>query len=97
MPTYITLFRYTPAGLRSIKETPRRRQANQAALAAIGLQLRGLYLTLGQYDQIAVYDAPDDDAVARAALIIGGQGTLSTETMRAFTAEETDRLIESLP
>ena len=97
MPTYITLFKYTAAGLQSVKETPQRRKANEEALASLGLQLRAIYLTFGRYDQVAVYDAPNDEAVARAALIIGGQGVLTTETMRAFTAEETDRLIQSLP
>lgn len=97
MPTYITLFKYTTAGLQSIKETSQRRQANEEALARLGLQLRGIYLTFGRYDQVAVYDAPGDEAVARAALLVGGQGVLTSETMRAFTREETVRLIQSLP
>jgi uncharacterized protein with GYD domain len=97
MPTYITLFKYTTSGLQSIKDSTQRQRANQEALAALGLQLRGLYLTLGQYDQVAVYEAPNDEAVARATLIVGGQGVLTSETMRAFTPEETERLIDSLP
>ncbi len=55
------------------------------------------YLTLGRYDVVAIIEAPDDEAAAKFALMTGAQGNLSTETMRAFTEAELDRLIESLP
>ena len=55
------------------------------------------YLTMGRYDFVAIIEAPDDEAAARFALITGSQGSVSTETLRAFSEGEFERLLKSLP
>jgi len=37
---------------------------------------------------VAVLDAPDDATIAAALLQLGGAGNVSTETLRAFPADE---------
>jgi uncharacterized protein with GYD domain len=50
-----------------------------------------------RHGQSCLIDAPDDEAAAKFALITGGQGNVSTETMRAFSEAEFERLLKTLP
>ena len=88
MPTYITLIRYTEQGVKTFTELSKRIDETKAAGEAVGASLVGYYLTMGQYDAVAISDAPDDQTIARLALAAGARGNIRTETMRAFTAEE---------
>ncbi len=97
MPTYITLYRFTQQGVESIKDSPARLDAGRAAVEAAGGKLIGFYLTLGQYDAIAISEAPDDKTAATLLLAIGSQGNVRTETLRAFTEDEYRGIIAALP
>jgi uncharacterized protein with GYD domain len=50
---------------------------------------------MGEYDVITVLEAPDDETVARFALM-GMTGSLAITTLRAFTEGEADKLIKGL-
>lgn len=52
---------------------------------------------MGQYDAVAVIEAPDDETAAKGALITASAGNVSTETLRAFTEQEAIALVQSLP
>lgn len=97
MPTYVTLLRYTQKGIESIKEGPSRLDAAKKAIAAVGGNLKAFYLTMGQYDTVAISEFPDDTTVAKAALAGGAQGFVRSETLRAFTEDEYRKIIASLP
>lgn len=97
MPTYITMYRWTQQGISTVKDSPKRLDAAKAALQQAGIDLKAIYLTMGQYDLVAVYEAPDDETVARFALALGAQGNVRTETMRAFTEDEFRKIIASMP
>jgi len=97
MPTYISLMKFTEQGIKSIKDHPKRRAAAAKALAAEGGKLLHTHLTLGRYDIIAIIEAPDDETAAKFALMTGSAGNVSTETLRAFSEAEYDRLIKALP
>ena len=43
---------------------------------------------MGQYDAVVVTEGPDDETAAKLLLMIGAQGSIHTETFRAFTEEE---------
>lgn len=97
MPTYITLLRYTQQGIGKIKEAPARLDAAKQAFRAAGAELKAFYLVLGQYDGVAISEAPNDETVARLALAIGSQGNSTAETLRAFTEEEFRKIVAGLP
>ena len=88
MPTYITLIHYTKQGVKTFKDLPQRIAETTAAGEAVGARLVGYYLTMGQYDAVAISEAPDDQTIAKLALAAGARGNVRTETMRAFTDEE---------
>jgi uncharacterized protein with GYD domain len=60
MPTYITLLRWTQQGIQNIKESPARLDQAQEAIKAAGGELKAFYLTMGQYDGVAINEAPND-------------------------------------
>lgn len=97
MPTYITLIRYTQEGIQNIKESPARLDAARQAFRAMGAELKKWYLVTGQYDAVVIAEAPDDETVAKLALSIGAQGSIRTETFRAFTEDEYRKIIAALP
>ena len=97
MPTYISMLRYTQQGISSVKNAPARMDAAKEAYKKAGGELKAIYLTLGQYDLVAIAEMPNDEAVARLALGMGMQGNIRTETMRAFSEAEFRKIAGSLP
>jgi uncharacterized protein with GYD domain len=97
MPTYISLLKFTEAGIQKIKDSPARLDRARAAISAAGGEMKGFYLTLGHYDAVAISEAPSDDAYASTILAIGAAGAVRTETLRAFTEEEYRRIISTMP
>ncbi|MEZ0334524.1 MAG: GYD domain-containing protein [Gemmatimonadales bacterium] len=97
MATYITLFRYTQQGITTIKDAPGRVEAARKAYRALGADLKALYLVMGQYDFVAIVEAPDDATAAKASLAAGSRGNVSSETLRAFTEEEFRSIVAALP
>jgi uncharacterized protein with GYD domain len=96
MPTYISMLHYTQQGISAIKNAPARIDATKDAYRKAGGELKSIYLTLGQYDLVAIAEMPNDEAVARMALVLGAQGNIRSETMRAFTETEFKKVVGTL-
>ena len=96
MPTYITLYKLTEQGAREMKTLPERVRATQARAAQRGIKVLGWYLTQGQYDVVTIVEAPDEMTVAAGTLAIAGAGNFHTETLRAYTLEETEQIIQRM-
>ncbi len=97
MPNYISLIRWTQKGVENIKRSPARLDQAKAAFKAQGAELKKFYLVVGQYDIVVISEAPDDETMAKVALTIGADGSIRTETLRAFTEEEYRKIIAALP
>ena len=97
MPGYITLFKWTKKGLSEVKASPERIKANRALVEKMGGRLIGVWVTMGEYDLIAVSEAPDDQTAARVALLVAGSGYATTQTMRAFSEDEFAEIVGKLP
>lgn len=97
MPTYVILFRWTQKGIENVKDSAERLDAIRKTMAAVGGSLKAFYLTMGQYDAVAIVEFPDDETMARFALVGGSQGFVRSETLKAFTEDEYRRIIASLP
>jgi uncharacterized protein with GYD domain len=96
MPTYITMLKWTPNGIQNMKGSPNRLDEGRKAFQKLGVNLKDVYLTMGQHDMICVLEAPDNATVARAVLSLAQVGAVSTETIAAFTEDEYRKLIGSL-
>ena len=54
------------------------------------------YLVMGQYDYIVITEAPDDEIAARLILGTIAQGSMRTQTMRAFPRAEFESITKGL-
>jgi uncharacterized protein with GYD domain len=97
MPTYVTLFRWTQQGIEDVKQSPDRLDKARELFRQMGGELKAFYLVMGQYDAVAIGEAPDDETMARIALAAGARGAVRSETMRAFTEGEYRGIISGLP
>jgi uncharacterized protein with GYD domain len=90
--TYIVLAKYTDQGMRTVRQGPQRREALRQRIEQLGGRLVSRYTTQGQYDLVLLLEFPDETAATVFLLELGEQGNHRTETLRAFTAEEMDRV-----
>src|SRR5574341_2045348 len=97
MATFVVLSKYTQQGVQKIKEGPARIEAARKAGRGMGVELKAWYLAMGRYDIVTIWEAANDEAMAKLALAIGSLGNVSTETLRAFTEDEFKKLVAALP
>ena len=96
MPTYIMLANWTDQGARQVKDSPKRVDTARKALAEMGGEFKSLYMTMGDYDLIVIYEAPDDAVAARFTLLLGQMGSVRTRTLKAFPEAAFREIINSL-
>ena len=95
MPTYVVLYSFTDQGRKNAKETVQRAREAREENARRGFEVRGLYWTQGQYDLVAIVDAPDEQAMIAGLFNIAGAGNVKSETLRAFTEEEMEQALRN--
>ena len=59
-----------------------------------GGSLVGVYVTLGRYDVVEIFEAPDDETAYGILLELSRSGNVSTETLRAFTREDAEKIVK---
>ena len=87
MPIYIALTNVSAEGRNAIKEDPARIKANNREIEAMGVKILAQYATLGQYDFINIFEAPNDDAIFKVALNLTGRGVDQVQTLAAKTLD----------
>ena len=96
MPAYVMLANWTDQGARQVKDSPKRVDAAKKALTEMGGEFKTLYMTMGDYDLIIVYEAPDDAVAARFTLLLAQMGSVRTRTLKAFPEAAYREIINSL-
>jgi uncharacterized protein with GYD domain len=97
MSTYITLAKWTQRGVEKVKDSPARLDAFKKLVQSAGGTVKGFYMVTGRYDMVLILEAPNDEAMAKIALATASKGSVSTETLLAFTEEEYRKIIGALP
>ena len=97
MAGYVQFYKYTQQGLSSLKASPGRLTAAKAEAAKLGIQSVGVWLTMGEYDLVGIWDAPDDQTMAAFSLALGKLGNVSATTARAFSEDEFAKIVSKLP
>jgi len=93
MPNYVVLYRFTAQGRKNVKESVRRAAEIRKQNEARGFKVLGHYWTQGRYDLVAIVDAPNDESMVAGLFGIAEAGNVTSETLRAYTAEEMQRLL----
>jgi uncharacterized protein with GYD domain len=96
MATFITTIKFTEQGIQNIHESPERAATFKSAAKKLGVKVKDQYWTLGSFDGVVVFDAPDDETATAAMLQLSSQGNVCTTTARAFGASETQKIIGSI-
>jgi uncharacterized protein with GYD domain len=96
MATYIVLGNFTDQGVRAVKDTTKRAEALRGIGQKVGVAVKDVYWTLGQYDVAAIIEAPDEASVTAFGLSVGALGNVRTQTLRAFSPDEMAKIIGRL-
>jgi uncharacterized protein with GYD domain len=93
VPVYITLMKFTTQGITGIPAWRDRVEEAEQAIGARGGKLLDAYVTLGRYDVVEIFDAPNDETAYQILIELAKHGQVTTETLRAFTREEAERIV----
>jgi uncharacterized protein with GYD domain len=97
MPTFITLYKLTEQGVKNIKTAPERITAGIQAFEAMGGKVHGFWATTGEYDYVAIGEAPSEEAGVAYTLAQAAQGNVRTTTMRAYSIAEFAAIVKRIP
>jgi uncharacterized protein with GYD domain len=97
MATYVVLVNFTDQGVRYIRQTTERAKGLINAGANLDIKIKDIYWTMGIYDAVFTAEAPDDETITAFASSMGALGNIRTQTMRAFSAEEMNKILAKLP
>ena len=83
--------------MRQIRQTTERAKALINAAANLGVKIKDIYWTMGAFDAVFIAEAPDDDSVMAFAASMGWLGNIRTQTLRAFSAAEMNKIFDKVP
>lgn len=87
MDTYILLISYTDEGARYILKAPARMKTIRESLKkTLGGSLKGLYVTLGAYEIVAIFEAPKgkEEVLAKCTFKLRSVGDVRVTVLKAF-------------
>jgi uncharacterized protein with GYD domain len=96
VPHYISLMRWTSQGMAGLPGWRERVEEGERIIEAAGGSLIGVYVTLGRYDVVEIFEAPDDEGAIEILMKLNQFAAEHTETLRAFTREEAEAIIRRL-
>ena len=96
MARYISLFSFADQGIRNIKDTVKRGDAAMAEAEKMDIKIIEEFWTMGAYDGVVLFDAPDDETTTAFSLKVSSLGNVKTHTMRAFPREEMEKILAKI-
>jgi uncharacterized protein with GYD domain len=97
MVRYVILLNFTDQGIRNVKHTVERAKAFHTTADRLGVQLKDLYWTEGQYDLVGTIEAPDEETGMALLLTLGNLGNVRSQTLRAYSADEMTAILAKMP
>jgi len=96
MAMYVGLIQFTDQGIRNIKDTVKRGDAAMAEAKKLGMKITEEFWTMGAYDVVVMFDAPNDETMSAFMLKIGSLGNVKSQTLRAFRREEMENILAKI-
>lgn len=96
MATFIAVINFTDQGIRSVKESPNRLAAASKMAETMGVTVKQAYWTIGQYDMVVISEG-SEQAMAAWMYKVGSLGNIRSTTLRAFNADEMQKIVASIP
>lgn len=95
MPKYIALMNWTDQGVRAVKEVGKRLENAKALARKLGGKL-DIHYTMGEYDAVAIVEMPSDEVYNKFALASASLGNIRSKTLKAWTPEEFQKVIDQI-
>lgn len=93
MATFVVLAKWTDKSYEAMKDAPAVAAEIKKFVAAMGAEIKGWYMVMGQYDEICILEAPNAETIARIIIPLGAKYGVRTETLRAFSEAEAMKII----
>jgi uncharacterized protein with GYD domain len=84
MATFVSLITFTNRGEEEIRKTVDRANAFCQEAEKAGASVKDVYWTLGNYDGVLIFEAPDEQTATALMLSLGSKGNVHTQTLTAF-------------
>jgi len=97
MVTYVMLMKLTEHGAREIKGAPSRIDSSIKLFESMGGRVRDFFAVAGEYDYVAIGEAPDDKTAMTFSLALGSLGTVQITSLKAFSREEFADIVGRVP
>jgi len=88
MATFVVLAKWTEKSFAALKDAPALAEEFKKTVAAMGGQIKGWYLLMGQYDEMCILEAPNAETVAKILIPLCAKYGGRTETLQAFSEAE---------
>jgi uncharacterized protein with GYD domain len=96
MASYIGLIQFADQGIRNVRDTVKRGDAAIAEAEKMGMKIVEEFWTMGAYDAVVVFEAPNDETMSAFMLKIGSLGNVKSHTLRAFRRSEMEEILAKI-
>jgi len=96
MAKYVVLITWTDQGVQSVTDSLQRAEQAAQMIEQLGGHMDTILWTLGRYDLVAIFEAPDEATAAAIGLRTAQTGATRTEILRAFDAGEMAQILQKL-
>jgi len=96
MPTFIFLGNFTDQGMKNMKDSVKRAEASRELGKKFGVTMKDIRWTMGAYDIVATFEAPDGPTMSAYGLTIAMAGNIRGQTLRAYEKSEMEGILKKL-
>ena len=94
MPTFIRLATLTEQGVKNVQKFPQMLEEAKGIMEKHGVELIQGWVTLGEFDVVAIIEAPDANTAAQVGALISAKGNFRAKTLSAIPIAEFKSAIE---
>ena len=87
---------FTDKGIHAAKETTQRVADWAAKVQSMGVTIKQMYWTLGHYDQVCVFEAPNDETAA-SVLLSADIGQYPDADVACFHERQMEKILANIP
>ena len=87
--------KWTSRGLGGLPAWRTRIEEGEREIEKRGGRLIDAFVTLGRYDVVEIFEAPDDETAYQILIEVAKHGQVTTETLRGFSREEAENIVRS--
>jgi uncharacterized protein with GYD domain len=92
--TFITLISFTQRGEEAVGKSVDRASAFRAEAENAGARVKQVYWTLGQFDGVLIFEAPDDQTAATLMISLASKGNVRTQTLMAYDSDQFKSILD---